>query len=230
MLTKCSNSLGLAIFCAGGYGREVYDSAIRSRKVSMTGHEIIFVDDNAAQINLDKKIKFANVVMTNEFLQSHLIDDFNGVIAVGEPNIRKMLFQRLIEGGVKFNTVIDSMSAISPSAKICNGSIVGPFVSIQANVFLGENVAINSASVIGHDAVVMAHSVISSQANLGGRVLVGESTYIGMGALIKEGVNIGSNVIVGMGAVVYQDIPDGVIVLGNPARVIRRNDEKRVFK
>jgi len=84
--------------------------------------------------------------------------------------------------------------------------------------------------IIGHDARVMANSVLSSQVNLGGGATVGDSTYIGMGALIKEGIKIGSNSIIGMGSVVYNDIPDGVIALGNPARVIRNNENQKVFK
>ena len=51
-----------------------------------------------------------------------------------------------------------------------------------------------------------------------------------MAAQIKEGLVIGSEVIVGMGSVVHYDIPDGMIALGNPARPMRRNVEKRVFK
>jgi acetyltransferase-like isoleucine patch superfamily enzyme len=66
--------------------------------------------------------------------------------------------------------------------------------------------------------------------NLGGECIVGDNSYIGMGALIKEGIKIGSNTIVGMGSVVYSDIPDGVIALGNPARVARPNLDQKVFK
>ena len=50
-----------------------------------------------------------------------------------------------------------------------------------------------------------------------------------MGALILEKVSVGSESIVGMGSVVYRDIPDGVIALGNPARVARKNEDKKVF-
>ena len=66
--------------------------------------------------------------------------------------------------------------------------------------------------------------------NLGGSCAVGNASYIGMGALIKERVKIGSNTIIGMGSVVFNDIPDNVIALGNPARVMRPNTDQKVFK
>jgi acetyltransferase-like isoleucine patch superfamily enzyme len=85
-------------------------------------------------------------------------------------------------------------------------------------------------SIIGHDVFIGENSVISSMVNMGGACIVGSDSYVGMGALIKEGVKIGSNSIVGMGSVVYNDIPDGVIALGNPARVMRNNENQKVFK
>ena len=66
--------------------------------------------------------------------------------------------------------------------------------------------------------------------NLGGATTIGTASYIGMGAMIREGLTIGHSTIVGMGSVVYTDIPDEVICVGNPARVSRRNTDKMVFK
>ena len=48
--------------------------------------------------------------------------------------------------------------------------------------------------------------------------------------MIKERLTIGHSTIVGMGSVVYTDVPDGVVCVGNPARVSRRNTDKKVFK
>lgn len=50
--------------------------------------------------------------------------------------------------------------------------------------------------------------------------------YIGTGALLKQGdhdkaLRIGRGAIVGMGAVVLKDVPDGAVVAGNPAKIIR---------
>jgi acetyltransferase-like isoleucine patch superfamily enzyme len=43
-------------------------------------------------------------------------------------------------------------------------------------------------------------------------------------------MQIGHSSIIGMGSVVHIDIPDEVIALGNPTRVVRRNEDKKVFK
>jgi maltose O-acetyltransferase len=53
-------------------------------------------------------------------------------------------------------------------------------------------------------------------------VSIGDDVWVGTGALILKGVTIGSRSIVGAGAVVTRDVPPDVVVVGNPARVIKR--------
>jgi acetyltransferase-like isoleucine patch superfamily enzyme len=54
-------------------------------------------------------------------------------------------------------------------------------------------------------------------------VRIGGHCFIGGGSIIMPGVTIGSNSIVGAGSVVFGDVPPRIIVVGNPARVIRQN-------
>jgi acetyltransferase-like isoleucine patch superfamily enzyme len=66
--------------------------------------------------------------------------------------------------------------------------------------------------------------------NIGGASKIGTGVYVGMCSSIKELISIGDDSIIGMGSVVYNDIPGGVIALGNPARPMRKNELKKVFK
>ena len=56
-------------------------------------------------------------------------------------------------------------------------------------------------------------------------VYIGENTWIGAGVVIVPGVHIGRNTVIGAGSVVTKDIPDNVIGVGNPCRVIRNVSE-----
>ena len=56
-------------------------------------------------------------------------------------------------------------------------------------------------------------------------VRIGRGAFIGIGAIVLPGVTIGKNGYVGAGAVVTEDVPERSVVVGNPARVIRRWDE-----
>ena len=57
-------------------------------------------------------------------------------------------------------------------------------------------------------------------------VYIGNNTWIGAGVIIVPGVHIGSNSVIGAGSMVTKDIPDNVLAVGNPCRVLRNVSEK----
>ncbi|MCF0116689.1 MAG: sugar O-acetyltransferase [Bacilli bacterium] len=57
-------------------------------------------------------------------------------------------------------------------------------------------------------------------------VRIGMNCWIGANAVILPGVTIGNNVVVGAGSIVTKDIPDNVVVVGNPARILREVGER----
>ena len=57
-------------------------------------------------------------------------------------------------------------------------------------------------------------------------ITIGDDVWIGGSAVINPGVTIGNNVIVASGSVVVKDVPDNVIVGGNPARILRTLESK----
>ena len=57
-------------------------------------------------------------------------------------------------------------------------------------------------------------------------VYIGENTWIGAGVIIVPGVRIGSNAVIGAGSIVTKDIPNNVVAVGNPCRILRNVSEK----
>ncbi len=57
-------------------------------------------------------------------------------------------------------------------------------------------------------------------------VYIGENAWIGAGTVIVPGVRIGKNTVIGAGSVVTKDIPDNVVAVGNPCRVLREIGER----
>ena len=121
---------------------------------------------------------------------------------------------------------------------------IGAFVEIQKNASVGKNCKISSHSficegVMIEDGVFVGHGVTfindmyPRAVNTDGtlqterdwkveRTLVKRGASIGSGATILANVTIGENAMVGAGSVVTRDVPDGAIVAGNPARVLRK--------
>jgi len=217
----------LCIYCAGGFGKEIYDIALRVNKIKFSWKEIVFVDDNP---NINKKVYGTKVYNFNYLLNSRDVKSLDFVIANGEPRIRKTLFEKVNSLCLNIVNLIDPSSIVSNTVNFGLGIIICPFCSISSSVKIDDNVAINTNTIVGHDIHIKKNTVLSSFVNIGGSCILGSNSYIGMGVQIKEGLSIGKNTIVSMGSVVFRDIIDDVIAVGNPARVSRKNKENIVFK
>ncbi len=93
-------------------------------------------------------------------------------------------------------------------------------------VTLGDNVFISlDAKFICHDGSVLPFRNDIPDLDITKRINVGDNVFIGLGALILPGVRIGNNCVIGAYAVVTKDVQDGMIVGGNPAKVIKKTSE-----
>ena len=97
-------------------------------------------------------------------------------------------------------------------------------VRIGANCFMAPNVTIYTA---GHP---VHPDTRNSMFEYGKEVTIGDNVWIGGNAVINPGVTIGSGVVIGSGSVVTKDIPDHVVAVGNPCRVLRKiNEEDKIY-
>lgn len=88
-------------------------------------------------------------------------------------------------------------------------------VKIGDNVFFAPNVQVYTAT---HP--VDAQERISGK-EMGYAIEIGDNVWIGGGSIVCPGVKIGKNTTIGAGSVVTKDIPDNVVAVGNPCRVIK---------
>lgn len=215
--------MNLLIYGSGGVGKDVADLAWKINEVDQRWKNIYFIDDvRQEEIYYGLKIlKFEQALSYKENSEC--------VIGLGEPEEREKLFYKCKENGFHMATLIHPTANIAKSVKLGEGVIILSFTSLTAGAVIGDNVFIQALSVIGHDIQIGNHSVIGVNVTPGGYVKIGEKAYIGMGAKIMEKLSVGDRAIVGMGACVFRDVPDDMIVMGNPARVIRRNENHKVF-
>ena len=101
--------------------------------------------------------------------------------------------------------------------------VVGERTNIQDNVTvhlsLDEGVVIGNEVTVGHNAVLHACTI-------------DDNVLIGMGAIVMDGAHIKKNCIVGAGAIVTQgkEFPEGSLILGSPAHVVRELTEDEIRK
>jgi sugar O-acyltransferase (sialic acid O-acetyltransferase NeuD family) len=143
------------------------------------------------------------------------------IISIGNNNTRKKICKE--KNNVNYQTAIHPAAILSMHSLIGEGSVVMGGALINADTSIGKHCIINSSASIDHDCFIGDFVHISPGATLCGGVIVRECTLIGTGAIIIPGKKIGANTTIGAGAIVTSDIPDNVIAVGSPARIIKQN-------
>ena len=96
-------------------------------------------------------------------------------------------------------------------------------VVIGDNVLIAPNVCITTA---GHPI----HYMSRRKYEYADEITIGNNVWIGANVVINPGVKIGDNSVIGSGSVVTKDIPDNVVAVGNPCRVLRKiTDDDREY-
>jgi len=97
----------------------------------------------------------------------------------------------------------------------------GVCVTDPTLVRIGSNVGLSDCTLIGHDGVVALIEVCyGKQLDSVGYIDIRDNCFVGHGAIIMPRVTIGPDSVVAAGAVVTKDVPPGMVVGGNPAKVI----------
>lgn len=145
------------------------------------------------------------------------------IVSIGVNKIRKMIVERLkgYNSAIEFMSAIHPSAVISPTAKIGEGTVVMAGAVINADAVIGKHCIVNTGATIDHDCVVEDYCHIAPGVHISGSTHVGEGTWIGVGSSVIQCLNIGKNCMIGAGSVVVKDIPDNVTAFGCPAKVIK---------
>jgi UDP-perosamine 4-acetyltransferase len=155
-------------------------------------------------------------------LYSHVRDAF---VSHGENLwLRRQLFDLAKGIGYRFPVLISPYARVSGHAQLSEGTLVMHHATVNASSSIGSNVIVNTGATVEHDCLIGAHSHIAPGVVLCGGVGVGQMTLVGANSVVIPGISVGHNVVIGAGSVVTRNVPDNVLALGNPARIVHPRD------
>ena len=213
----------LLVWGAGGHGKVVAELARDN------GWEVIgFVDSDPAKLGQVVDSQGARIAVIESDLERRLADgsplpDNASAIALGVgDNSRRLECARLL--GTRCSpALIHSRAIVSRSATLGEGSVVFAGAIVNPDARIGRATIINSGAIVEHDCLIEDGAHLSPGAVLTGNVRVGKGSWIGAGATVLPGRIVGLWATVGAGAVVVHDVPDKTVVVGNPARGLKRS-------
>lgn len=204
--------MNLWIVGAGGLGRETLDCAIAC------GAEVAgFLDEG----HVGRHIRGLDV--------RHPADAPAGdtfLVGIADPVVRSRLHEELTGRGLTpRRPLVHPYAVVGPETDVGPGSVILGGAHVSSSITIGLHVHVNYNATVGHDTVLEDYVTLYPGANVAGSVHCEEGATVGSNACVLQGRTVGSKAFVGAGAVVTRDLDPGVVVVGAPARPLRREPE-----
>lgn len=210
----------IAIFGAGGFGREIACLIKQINDGKPQWNLIGFFDDGkekGLQISHYGKV-LGGMKELNDYPCELAL-----VISIGNPSSLRGVRERITNEKIYFpNLIAPTFGMSDPETfSIGEGNIIGNGCAVSCDVTIGSFNIFNADIVMGHDAKVGDFNVIMPDIRISGEVTIGEENLIGVGSIILQQVKVGNKVHLGAGSVMMNKPKDGCTYIGNPAKRLK---------
>lgn len=203
------------VYGASGCGRGIMP--LLRQQLATTDVELVFIDDDPVA-----DVANGRPIWTFDRFASESASKRFAALAIANARVREALDHRCRTAGIDVIGVFAANVIIMDDVEIGPGALLSPFVTLTSNIRIGRCFHGNLYSYVEHDCVIGDYVTFAPGVRCNGNVTIGSRAYIGSGAIIRQGISIGAGATVGMGAVVTKDVPPGVTVIGNPARIMEK--------
>jgi len=148
-------------------------------------------------------------------------NEYEVLIAIGEPKMRYDMSQRLPSNTKYFSFIHPSAQVLDKDLEIGEGSIICAGCVLTTNIKIGKHAHLNLHTTIGHDCRIGDYFTTAPGVKVSGNCKIYDCVYIGTNASIKEKISIHSLVTIGLNAGVTNHIEESGVYVGTPAKKIK---------
>jgi sugar O-acyltransferase (sialic acid O-acetyltransferase NeuD family) len=141
--------------------------------------------------------------------------------------LRVKISDQLKRLGLKTFSIFSKRAIIDKSSKIGQGCLVMPNAVVHKKAIIGNDCYINVNAVVDHESTLGNGVHVMGSAYIAGRVQIDNYASIGANATILPNCKIGEGAVVGAGSVVTKDVRPYDVVVGNPAKFLKKN--KKIY-
>lgn len=207
----------IAIFGAGGFGREIACLINRiNKQIPNTWNLIGFFDD-------DEKIwgawnEYGKVLGGMDTLNQWEMP-LNMVIAIGNPSILELVVKKIKNPNISFPNLIDPNVDFMDKDRVemGQGNVICMRSTISTNVKFGNFNLLNVAVGVGHDACFGNYNVVMPNVNISGGVTIGDTNLFGVKSTILQYLKVGDRVKIGACSLLMRNAKSDNLYFGIPA-------------
>jgi len=207
----------IAIYGAGGFGREVACIINKINEIKPTWKLIGFFDDG--EMPGTAISHFGNVLGNFESMNT-----WNGelsvVFAIGSPQVIQKIVSKTTNTFIEFPNLIhpDVYFADPQTLKIGKGNVIVRGCSFSCDVQIGDFNQFNSISALAHDVQVGSYNVFMPLVRISGGTQIGDENFFGINAVVLQNLKIGKHTRIAAGSMVIRKTKDNFLYMGNPAK------------
>lgn len=206
----------LVLYGAGGFGKEVA-AIIETINEHSPMYELLGFIDDGTGFRVGDIINGYPLLGRKEWILEHK-GEVCCTCTIGNARIKAAIQRELTKQNVKFETIIAASSHVGKYTEIGQGCVFYGNVSISVNCKIGDGVLLNYGCNIGHDVIIGDYSTIMPNTGISGACKIGEEVSVGGHVFIIPGKKIGNRATVAAGSIVFTNVREETLVLGNPAR------------
>jgi len=210
----------IAIYGAGGFGREVACMINHINTIKHKWNLIGFFDDNFFHKN--RIIKYGQIIGGIEDLNKYL-KRLSIIIAIANPCDIKKISEKINNPFIDFPNIIapNVLFFDQETLNIGKGNIIFFGCRISCNVTIGNFNILNGLVSLGHDVVIGNYNVLQPSVRISGNTIVGDNNFFGVQSIVLQNLKIGNNTKIGAGAVVINNTKNDNLYFGNPAKIVK---------
>lgn len=209
----------IAIFGAGGFGREVYCLLRMINEVNSQWNFVGFFDDGKEKGSFNE---YGEILGGIEELNAWL-KPLSIVIAIGSPKAVEKISSSINNENIDFPNIISPDTKFLDAARISlgKGNLICSGCLFSTNIQIGDFNVFNGFVAVGHDAVIGKYNSFMPSVRISGEVKIGDGNYFGVGSIVLQQIKIGCNTVIGANSLIIRKTKDGNTYMGSPASIVK---------
>ena len=209
----------IAIFGAGGFGREIACLIKQINNQEPTWNLVGFFDDNPAL--LGTKNEYGEVLGGIDVLNQYN-KELAITIAIGNPSVVRKVVGAITNDKIWFPNLVapDVIIMDEENFSMGRGNIICCKCWISCNVRFGDFNILNVGITVGHDAQLGNYNTLMPAVNISGEVVVGEENFFGVASVVLQQKRIGYKTVIGGNSMIIKNTKDGRTYMGNHATAL----------
>ncbi|RGM44059.1 MULTISPECIES: NeuD/PglB/VioB family sugar acetyltransferase [Bacteroides] len=209
----------IAIYGAGGFGREVACLLKRINEQVPTWNLLGFFDDGKEHGYVTEYGKvLGGIEQLNSFSYPLSV-----IIAIGSPKTVERIVDKIKNPMIDFPNIFspDTIFLDKDNISFGKGNLVCAGCLFSCNVQVGNFNTFNGFITIGHDAVIGNFNSLMPAVRISGEVHVGNCNFFGVSSVILQQIRIGNETVIGANSTILRKTKDGNTYVGNPASIVK---------